>query len=201
MFYHIIPPEENYMVILRHSYHLFLFATLSLSLWSGDSVTNLSFETDPKYYQISSFLLSSTPSTYTTISHLLHNLQLLKNITTTIKSDERPDVIPDVISDVKPNVNPDINPDVKLNVKPDLNPDVNPDVKPVVNSAVKPTVEPNLNPAVKSDCKTRFKPDYKPELLPISSIEVEFQRQTKSIIETDYRITFIVSQVFPYLLP
>ena len=156
---------------------------------------------DPKYYPISSFLSSSTPSTYTTLSHLLYHLQLLKNITTISNPNVKPDLNPDVIPDVNPDVNLDVNPDINSDVRPDINPDVNPDVNPAV--------KPDLNPAVKNDLDAIVKPDLnpivKPGLLPISSVEAKYQRQTKSSLRLFHRcypfqslpylVTFIVSHV------
>ena len=160
--HHIVFHPKNSIVILRHSYHHFRFAIFSL--WSRYSVTNFSFETDSTHYQIYYFFPSSTPSTYTTLSYLLHHLQLLKNIKTASN----------------PDVNPDLNPDEIPDVNPDVNPDANPDANRDLNLDVKPAVKPNLNLSVKPD----LTPIVKPELLPIASLDAGYQRQTKYSLET-----------------
>ena len=73
-FHHIVLPEVIMWLFFDTVTTSFGFL---LFLWSGDSVTNFSFETDPKNYHIYSFLPSSTPSTSITLSHSLHHLQLL----------------------------------------------------------------------------------------------------------------------------
>ena len=76
-FQHIVPPEG--IIWLSFDTFTIFFGSL-LSFWLGTSVTNFSFETDSKHYQIYSLLPSSTQSTYISLSHLLHHLQLLKNV-------------------------------------------------------------------------------------------------------------------------
>ena len=70
-FHHVVPPEV--IIWLLFDTVTTSFDSLSLSLVEG-SVTNFPFEMDPKYYHISFFFSSSTPSTYTTLSNLLHHL-------------------------------------------------------------------------------------------------------------------------------
>ena len=82
---------------------------------------------NPKNYHISSFLFSSTPSTYTTLSHLLNHLQLLKNVQTASNPDVKPNLNPTVSSDVTSDVNPGVKPNVNPDVDPDVTTDVNPD--------------------------------------------------------------------------
>ena len=106
----------------------------------------------------------STPSTYTTLFHLLHFLHLFKDL----NLDSNPDV--------KPGLNPVVKPAVNSVITPVVNPNLNP--------TLKPDTKPDLNPVVKPDLDPDVKPDVKPELPPISSLEAGCQRQIQYSLET-----------------
>ena len=76
-FYHNMPPEY----ILWTSFDSVTTSLGSLlSRWPGDYVRHYILETDLRHHNLSSFLSSSTKTIYTTLSHLLYHLKLLKTI-------------------------------------------------------------------------------------------------------------------------
>ena len=76
-FHPIVPPEN--ILWLSFDPVTTSFASL-LSKWPGGSVTSYSFETDVTHHHISYLMSSATSSTYTTLSHLLFHLRLLKGL-------------------------------------------------------------------------------------------------------------------------
>ena len=76
-FHPIVPPEN--ILWLSFDPVTTSFASL-LSKWLGGSITSYSFETDVTHRHISSFMSSATSSIYTTLSHLIFHLRLLKGL-------------------------------------------------------------------------------------------------------------------------